>query len=451
MEYIELISKIENRHTRKSIFAKSLGALSDTFILSLFNSIYKLYKDEKIESIAFLDKGFYETFKHKGDNVYFISLDLKKSPAENATIDYQEIGVLNSQDNMKHSFFNELSAIKLNGKFIAKLPFKSKDTESFLKTFNQKARTCNQELLHKNNCLNLYINFTDNDPTIFLRSMDSNVPCILGNTELLDHNEYLKKYLVLKSDDDINEISEKIDLVSKNREKILKEYQTFRDNYSNQSKKLVETFLNCEIETEEENQKNDLLLSIVVPVYNVEKYLEKSLDSILEALIEKENVEILLINDGSKDDSEKIIEKYAKQYPKLIRYIKQENHGLGNVRNVGLAEARGKYIASIDSDDTINIDFFKDAIEYLNKDVDVVIYDWLTITTETKFETSASDWVFNNDNWNRYEALLYTTIMPSTCNKIIKSSLFKELGIKYIEDKFEDLSTNPFILFRSKE
>ena len=82
----------------------------------------------------------------------------------------------------------------------------------------------------------------------------------------------------------------------------------------------------------------------------------------------------------------------------LFLLLLRQNHyaGLGNVRNVGLKEARGKYIASIDSDDTINIDFFQDAEEYLQKDIDIVMYDWLTVTNTDSYETSASDWIFNN-------------------------------------------------------
>ena len=78
------------------------------------------------------------------------------------------------------------------------------------------------------------------------------------------------------------------------------------------------------------------------------------------------------------------------------------------------------------------------------------MYDWLTVTNTDSYETSASDWIFNNNQWSRYEALLYTTIMPSACNKIIKKKLYKDLDINYIEDKFEDLSTTPFIMLKAE-
>ena len=251
----------------------------------------------------------------------------------------------------------------------------------------------------------------------------------------------------MNSDDDIDEIAKRITLVEKNREKIKKEYKEFRKRYSQESKESINQFLG--IKREEEKKKDDeLLLTIVVPAWNVEKYIAESLDSILKALIDK--TEILIINDGSKDETEKVIKKYVEKYPKLIRYIYQENHGLGSVRNIGLKEARGKYIASIDSDDIINIDFFQDAEEYLLKDVDIVMYDWLTVTNNDSYITPASDWIFNNNQWNRYEGLLYTTIMPSACNKIVKKKLYEDLDINYYPGKFEDLSATPFIMLKAE-
>ena len=224
------------------------------------------------------------------------------------------------------------------------------------------------------------------------------------------------------------------------------EYKKFRDEYEVKSTKSINDFLDLEPRKKLENSY-EKLISVIVPVYNTEKYLKKSLESIIAAVYE-DDAEILVINDGSTDNSEKIILHYKKLYPNLIRYIKQENHGLGNVRNVGLREAKGKYIASIDSDDTIDEDFFNDAMTDLENDVDVVIYDWMTVTNEGEYETPALDSIFNH--LNLYKGLLYTTIMPSTCNKIMKKSLFDDLKIKYIEDKYEDLSTNPFILLSAE-
>lgn len=96
--------------------------------------------------------------------------------------------------------------------------------------------------------------------------------------------------------------------------------------------------------------KSEYLISIIVPVYNVEKYLEKSINSVL---IDDGSVEIILIDDGSNDNSVEICDRYAAKY-KFIKAIHQENSGPGKARNVGLELAKGKYILFLDSDDIIN-------------------------------------------------------------------------------------------------
>lgn len=447
VENEEVINNLIKKHEIKLVYTKALGALSDEFLKYTFNNLYNLYDNGTATEIAFLDKGLYETFKHKGENVKYIKLDIERN--KNASRDYDKnvVGLLNNEHNPRHSFYNELSAVKLSNKFLAKLPKISKTAKNFLKLFNIDHVVVKNSELINNNEINLYVNFTDNDDTVFLKSMDANVPCIMGNTELLDNYKKLKDYLVMDSDDDIDEIKDRMNLVSKNREAILKDYEKFREDYSKESAKLANEFLGT-IKKEQEDKKYEKLLSVIVPVYNTEKYIANTLDSIIDAAID--NMEIIVINDGSKDDSEKIIKEYVKDFPELIRYIKQDNHGLGNVRNVGLKEAKGKYIASIDSDDTININFFADAVEYLENNIDVVIYDWQSITNDDTYPTQAIDWVFNKNEYSKYEGLLYTTIMPSACNKIVKRSLYDELNIKYIEDKFEDLSTTPFILLRAE-
>ena len=445
VENEEVINSLIKKHDIKLVYTKALGALSDEFLKYTFNNLYNLYENGTASEIAFLDKGLYETFKHKGENVKYIKLDIERNKNASKEFDKNVVGLLNDEHNPRHSFYNELSAVKLSNKFIAKLPKPCKTTKNFLKLFNIDYNVVKKSELVNNNEINLYVNFTDNDDTVFLRSMDNNVPCIMGNTELLDNYKKLKDYLVMDSDDDIDEIKDRMNLVSKNREAILKAYEKFREDYSKESAKLANEFLGT-IKKEQDDKKYEKLLSVIVPVYNTEKYIANTLDSIIDAAID--DMEIIVINDGSKDGSEAIIKEYEKDFPELIRYIKQDNHGLGNVRNVGLKEAKGKYIASIDSDDTININFFADAVEYLENNIDVVIYDWQSITNEGTYPTAAIDYVFNNIN--KYEGLLYTTIMPSTCNKIIKKSLFDELKLTYKEDKYEDLSTNPIIMLRAK-
>lgn len=90
-------------------------------------------------------------------------------------------------------------------------------------------------------------------------------------------------------------------------------------------------------------------ISFIIPIYNVEKYLKQCIDSVLGQV--KEEDEIILVNDGSKDRSNLICKKYLKMFPDKIIYIEKENGGLSSARNVGIRQATKDYIAFVDSDD----------------------------------------------------------------------------------------------------
>ena len=98
-------------------------------------------------------------------------------------------------------------------------------------------------------------------------------------------------------------------------------------------------------------------ISIIIPVYNVEKYIEKCLNSVLNQTLE--DIEIIIVNDGSKDESKKIIENKIKEYPNKIKYYEKENGGLSDARNYGLNYANGDYIAFLDSDDYVSLDCYE--------------------------------------------------------------------------------------------
>lgn len=98
--------------------------------------------------------------------------------------------------------------------------------------------------------------------------------------------------------------------------------------------------------------ERDHLLSIVVPVYNVEQYLEPCLQSLLWCI--EGSVEVLLINDGSTDQSPKIIDSYVSSYPDVFQRVDQENGGLSAARNTGLQLSKGDYIFFLDSDDLVD-------------------------------------------------------------------------------------------------
>lgn len=112
-------------------------------------------------------------------------------------------------------------------------------------------------------------------------------------------------------------------------------------------------------------------LSIIVPLYNTEKYIARCLDSLMNQAIPSDKYEIIVIDDGSKDNGKKVVEKYADQYSQ-IKLFDQTNQGLSITRNRGIKLAKGKYLYFIDSDDFVSPNSFLKIIEYMNEhDLDI--------------------------------------------------------------------------------
>lgn len=113
-------------------------------------------------------------------------------------------------------------------------------------------------------------------------------------------------------------------------------------------------------------------VTLIVPVYNSEKYIGKCLDSILNQTYT--NFEILVVNDGSKDNSQKVIEEYQNKYPDKIIAINQENKGVSKTRNESIKKANGDYIMFIDNDDFLDSDYIETFVTEAEKgDYDVVL------------------------------------------------------------------------------
>ncbi len=164
-------------------------------------------------------------------------------------------------------------------------------------------------------------------------------------------------------------------------------------------------------------------VSIIVPVYNVENYLEICLDSLVNQTLKE--IEIIIVNDGSPDNSQKIIDKYAKKYPQKIKKFIKENGGLSDARNYGLQHATGDYIAFIDSDDYVDEDMFaKMYNKAIENNYDIVVCNLKYIYEDTnKIELVNSNIKEDIENKEDIKKLLIN-IYPSACNKIYKKEIF---------------------------
>lgn len=189
--------------------------------------------------------------------------------------------------------------------------------------------------------------------------------------------------------------------------------------------------------------KTDSMISIIVPVYNVEKYLDRCVQSILIQSFKR--FELILVNDGSTDNSFEICQKYRKKDSRVI-LISQENKGLSAARNTGLNNAHGDYICFIDSDDFIEKDYLKLLLNNLksnNADISICEY-FLSNEKGKKYSIVKLNEPKNISilsGKNTFNYFYEDNCVPNVVawNKLYKASLFKELRYKegyYFEDEF---------------
>lgn len=129
------------------------------------------------------------------------------------------------------------------------------------------------------------------------------------------------------------------------------------------------------------------VLTIIVPTYNMENYLHKCLDSVIVSDADMQHLEVLVINDGSKDTSSQIAHEYESEYPQTFRTIDKENGNYGSCVNRGLKEAKGKYVKVLDADDYFNTPEFEKAIDFLKvNDYDLVLTDYNKVDEDGNVE-----------------------------------------------------------------
>lgn len=183
-------------------------------------------------------------------------------------------------------------------------------------------------------------------------------------------------------------------------------------------------------------------VSVIVPVYNMEDYLVPCLDSLVNQTLE--DLEIVIVNDGSTDNSIDIIEDYVYRYPEKIRAFTIENSGLGEARNYGISKARGKFLGFVDSDDYVAKNMFEALYSTaLQNNSDCVLCDYIAVMPSGREEYVNSVDVPNAD---RFDILRYSTKygVVNACTKLVAAELFEKT--KFPKGFYEDLATMPIVL-----
>ena len=197
-----------------------------------------------------------------------------------------------------------------------------------------------------------------------------------------------------------------------------------------------------------------MLLSIIVPVYNVEKYLRKCVDSLLTQDLPPEEYEIILVDDGSTDQSGTICDEYAAGHP-IVKAMHQQNGGLSAARNNGVAVAQGRYVQFVDSDDYLEPNVLKALVEKMETDrLDVLRFNYRNVNERYEVIEPNKDpkrWANYSSEVCDGQTFLNERLGPSCYawqfmvrRALLTDCLFKE-GVY-----FEDAEWTPRMLLKAK-
>lgn len=190
-------------------------------------------------------------------------------------------------------------------------------------------------------------------------------------------------------------------------------------------------------------------VSIIVPMYNVEKYIEKCINSILKQ--NYTNIEVLLVDDCATDSTGKIAEEIASRDNRCVYIKKEKNGGLAAARNTGIKNATGDYIVFIDSDDWISPNYVSKLIKSIKEnDSDIAICDYSTVN-ETGEEKVANSLYPLNENSTNEEKVAY--IRNHAVTKMFKKDFFNKIGYMFPEElkRAEDMGTTIPLLTKTEK
>lgn len=188
-------------------------------------------------------------------------------------------------------------------------------------------------------------------------------------------------------------------------------------------------------------------VSVIVPVYNVEKYLRKCLGSLVSQTLQ--DIEIIVVNDGSGDHSQEIIEEFSEKYPEKIRSFTKENGGLSDARNYGLDRATGDFIGFVDSDDYVTATMFGEMYDLAKKyNAEMVVCNLQKVDEQgnvTQKLTQIPNMPEVIDLRNNFS--VFSDLSYFACNKIFRKELFEDIRFKK-GIHFEDIQLIPQLLLK---
>lgn len=194
-------------------------------------------------------------------------------------------------------------------------------------------------------------------------------------------------------------------------------------------------------------------VSVIVPVYNTGKYVEKCLDSLINQTVKNE-LEIIIVNDGSTDNSEEVIKKYMKKQnnQEIIKYYAKENEGIAKTRNYGLEKATSEYIMFVDSDDYIDAELIEKLKPYIDNHVDLIKFKLQRVDENGKIIEKVPGPTFENMTGEEAFNIMFCedVLIDSSCVYLIKKELFTKYNFKFQQTYHEDFGLIPIIILVAK-
>lgn len=192
-------------------------------------------------------------------------------------------------------------------------------------------------------------------------------------------------------------------------------------------------------------------LTIIVPVYNTSAHLKKCINSLLAQV--NQEMEILVINDGSTDSSGEILKEYAKQNPQNITYYEKKNSGIADTRNFGISKAKGKYILFVDSDDYIKENLIKELEQYIKQDIDIIKFKLEKVNENGQTLEKIDGPVFEKvDGQRAFNLLAFSDVLvDSPCVYLFKRELFEKNNFKFkVNTEHEDFGLIPLVILKAE-
>ena len=194
-------------------------------------------------------------------------------------------------------------------------------------------------------------------------------------------------------------------------------------------------------------------VSVIVPVYNTGKYVEKCLNSLTNQTI-KDELEIIIINDGSTDNSEEVIKEYIKNQKRqvLIKYYAKQNEGIAKTRNFGVEKATSEYIMFVDSDDYVDVKLVEKLMPYIDNNVDLIKFKLQRVNENGRIIEKVPGPIFENITGEEAFNIMFSedVLIDSPCVYLIKRELFTKYDLKFRQTYHEDFGLIPIIILVAK-